>query len=114
MATQLGVGMGYLFLVEMLAITVTVTGAVLLSGGSFGSAWDQTRSILRGEMATEAAEAAILLDEEKRLGFPSPKEQKKEQKKEKVKLGGVSYVATPQQKNAKAPGNSTAVAPDPS
>eukprot|EP01045_Picozoa_sp_COSAG04_P012650 COSAG04_NODE_859_length_9813_cov_35.427836_5_plen_875_part_00 len=110
MATQLGVGMGYLFLVEMLAIAATVTGAVLLSGGSFSSAWDQTRSILRGEMATEAAEAATLLDEEKRLGSPSPKEQKKE----KVKLGDVSYVATPQQKEAKAPGNSTAVAPDPS
>eukprot|EP01045_Picozoa_sp_COSAG04_P002700 COSAG04_NODE_102_length_26175_cov_14.250163_6_plen_896_part_00 len=107
MATQLGVGMGYLFLVEMLAIAATVTGAVLLSGGSFGSAWDQTRSILRGEMATEAAEAATLLDEEKRLGSPSPKEQKKE----KVKLGD-AYVATPQQKEAKAPGNSTAVAPD--
>eukprot|EP01045_Picozoa_sp_COSAG04_P001961 COSAG04_NODE_68_length_29323_cov_9.683514_11_plen_1093_part_00 len=70
MSTQLGVGMGYVFVVEMLAITVTVTGAVLLSGGSFGSAWDQTRSILRGEMATEAAEAATLLEEEKRLGSP--------------------------------------------
>ena len=103
-STVLGAAMGYVFVVEMLAITVTVTGAVLLSGGSFGSAWDQTRSILRGEMATEAAEAATLLDEEKRLGSPSPKEQKKE----KIKLGDVSYVATPQQKKAKAPGNPTA------
>ena len=100
-STVLGAAMGYVFVVEMLAITVTVTGAVMLSGGSFGSAWDQTRSILRGEMATEAAEAATLLEEEKRLGSPSPKEQKKE----KVKLGDVSYVTTPQQKKAKEPSN---------
>ena len=73
-STVLGAAMGYVFVVEMAAVAVTVTAAVLLTGGSLSSAWDQTRSILRSEMATEAAEAATLLDEEKRLGAPSPKQ----------------------------------------
>ena len=77
-STVLGAAMGYVFVVEMVAITATVAAAVLLTGGSLSSAWDQTRSLLRSEiskeMETEAAEAATLLEDGKRLGSPSPKE----------------------------------------
>ena len=77
-STVLGAAMGYVFVVEMVAITATVAAAVLLTGGSLSSAWDQTRSLLRSEiskeMETEAAEAATLLEDGKRLGSPSPKD----------------------------------------
>jgi len=78
-STVLGAAMGYVFVVEMAAVAVTVTAAVLLTGGSLSSAWDQTRSILRSELATEAAEAATLREEEKQLGSPSPNEAGAEQ-----------------------------------
>ena len=67
-STELGAAMGYLFVVEILATTVIVMTFVVASGGSFRSAWDHTRSILRNEAATEAAESVQLLNEEKQLG----------------------------------------------
>ena len=65
LTTELGAAMGYLFVVETLATAVTVIVCVLLTGGSCRSAWDQTRSVLRAQMATEAAEARALAEEEK-------------------------------------------------
>ena len=59
--------MGYLFVVEFLATFAIVTVCVLLTGGSFRSAWDQTRTVLRADMATESAESAALVEEDQRL-----------------------------------------------
>jgi uncharacterized cupredoxin-like copper-binding protein len=70
--------MGYLFVVEVLATSVIVMAFVLASGGSFRSAWDHTRSILRNEAATEAAESVQLLEEEKQLGATTSASQKYE------------------------------------
>ena len=44
---------------------------MLATGGSLRSAWDHTRSIIREDLATEAAEGQKLIEEEKRLGEPA-------------------------------------------
>ena len=73
LTTVLGAGMGYLFAVELVATVSVVMVFVLVTGGSCHSAWDNTRSVLRADLATEESESAALLDEEKRFGTGTPK-----------------------------------------
>ena len=69
---ELGAAMGYLFIVEVSATAAIVILVVVASGGTFKSAWDQARSVIRTEMATEDAEAQALLEEHRTLGVPTP------------------------------------------
>ena len=66
--TVVGSAMGYVFAIEILATAFFVSLFVLATGGSCHSAWDNTRAILRTELATDAAESTALLREERRLG----------------------------------------------
>lgn len=73
LTTVLGAAMGYLdlFVVEFAATALIVLAFTLVTGRSCHSAWDQTRNVLREDMATEEAEARTLSDEDKRLGTTS-------------------------------------------
>ena len=62
-SVELGAAMGYLFVVQVSATALIVITFVLATGGSFKSAWDHTRSVLRADLATEEAESQKLLEE---------------------------------------------------
>ena len=53
--------MGYLFVVQVSATAILVIAVVIASGGTMKSAWDQARSIIRTELATEDAESQELV-----------------------------------------------------
>eukprot|EP01043_Picozoa_sp_COSAG02_P055067 COSAG02_NODE_6330_length_3648_cov_4.276572_3_plen_146_part_00 len=65
LSVELGAAMGYLFVIQGSATALIVIALVLASGESFKSAWDQARSVLRADMATEVAEGQKLLEEAK-------------------------------------------------
>ena len=68
---ELGAAMGYLFVVQVSATAILVIVVVMASGGTFKSAWDQARSTIRTELATEDAESQELLQEHRTLGDPA-------------------------------------------
>ena len=70
-SVELGAAMGYLFVVQVSATAILVIVVVMASGGTMKSAWDQARSIIRTELATEDAQSQELLKEHQLFGGAS-------------------------------------------